>query len=356
MKYGLMNYSYGKNKYFVDVNFGDEIQSIAASYFLPKIDYFIDRENINYITPTSEKIKMIMNGWYMHDSEQWPPAKNILPLLISMHISPNRKNFIKNIFCKENISYLIENGPIGCRDIGTLNLFKKHNIPAYFSGCLTLTLPKNKHVNKQSYILCVDVKENVINCIKNYTHRPIISISPVFNLPIFDKQDKFLYAFKYLNAYQSAAAVITTRLHAAMPCLALETPVLLLDDSNGADTRFLGLNKLIRNISSKDYINNLDFFNLNNIAQNSTSYLNYRKKLIQKCEAFTGNKQTSVSPLEKIYTDEEQNVTELKVLSSASLNSKNYNILNRFSSGILFKQSIKRKIYKIKNKKHYYKT
>lgn len=31
-----MDYEYGKNKYFVDVNFGDEIQSIAASNFYLK--------------------------------------------------------------------------------------------------------------------------------------------------------------------------------------------------------------------------------------------------------------------------------------------------------------------------------
>ena len=40
MKYGLMNYNYGREKYFMDINFGDEIQSIAASNFLPKIDSY----------------------------------------------------------------------------------------------------------------------------------------------------------------------------------------------------------------------------------------------------------------------------------------------------------------------------
>ncbi len=46
MKFGLLKYDYGIYKYAIGSNLGDEIQSIAASYFLPKIDCFIDRESI----------------------------------------------------------------------------------------------------------------------------------------------------------------------------------------------------------------------------------------------------------------------------------------------------------------------
>lgn len=40
MKFGLMSYDY-------TTNLGNEIQSIAARRFLPKIDYFIEHEKLN---------------------------------------------------------------------------------------------------------------------------------------------------------------------------------------------------------------------------------------------------------------------------------------------------------------------
>ena len=114
MKFGLLDYNYGIRQYRIETNFGDEIQSIAASYFLPKIDYFIDRELIssNHFDK-NEKIKIIMNGWWMHDSNQWPPAQNIEPLLISIHFA-DKKEFLKNLFSKENIYYL-SGGELPCR-------------------------------------------------------------------------------------------------------------------------------------------------------------------------------------------------------------------------------------------------
>ena len=106
MKFGLLDYNYGIRQYRIETNFGDEIQSIAASYFLPKIDYFIDRELIssNHFDK-NEKIKIIMNGWWMHDSNQWPPAQNIEPLLIS-----RQKRIFKESFFKRKYLLFIGGG------------------------------------------------------------------------------------------------------------------------------------------------------------------------------------------------------------------------------------------------------
>lgn len=46
----------------------------------------------------------------------------------------------------------------------TLNLFKSHGIESYFSGCITLTLPKMKtKKTKKKYICVVDVPKSVEN-------------------------------------------------------------------------------------------------------------------------------------------------------------------------------------------------
>lgn len=89
MKYGLLSYEYGKNKNTMGGNLGDEIQSIAASCFLPRIDNFIDREALSDFA-SDEKVKVIMNGWYMHDTSKWIPSNSIEPLLVSMHFNSRK--------------------------------------------------------------------------------------------------------------------------------------------------------------------------------------------------------------------------------------------------------------------------
>ena len=78
--------SFGLIKY-TSFNIGDEIQSLAASRFLPNIDYYINRERTDkFKSDQEEKVKVIMNAWWMWQSKHFPPSEDIDPLLISMHI------------------------------------------------------------------------------------------------------------------------------------------------------------------------------------------------------------------------------------------------------------------------------
>jgi glycosyltransferase involved in cell wall biosynthesis len=64
-------------------NLGDEIQSIAARQFLPAADYYIDREALDAFSPApDQEVRLIMNGWFCHRPERWPPSPSIRPLLI----------------------------------------------------------------------------------------------------------------------------------------------------------------------------------------------------------------------------------------------------------------------------------
>ena len=50
-------------------NIGDEIQSLAAQRFLPRIDYYINRDNLDdYPQHNNETIKIILNSWFMSPS------------------------------------------------------------------------------------------------------------------------------------------------------------------------------------------------------------------------------------------------------------------------------------------------
>src|SRR4051794_26866989 len=95
-------------------NIGDYIQSVAAEQYTGRDVVFVEREHLHEYS--GEPIKLIMNGWYMHIPENWPPSKDIVPLLTSIHMTPN---IGERMLTEGGIEYLKKHGPVGCRDKGT---------------------------------------------------------------------------------------------------------------------------------------------------------------------------------------------------------------------------------------------
>ena len=270
-------------------NIGDEVQSIAARRFLPKVDYYIDRDNLSNFK-SDYPVKLIMNGWYNRNPKSWPPRadSNIEPLLISMHVSQKDKQVVKSFLSPDSVEFLKKNGPVGARDKTTEEFFIKHNIPSYFSGCVTLTLQRDPEIKKRDFILAVDVSKKVVETIKQRTNRPVIEIS-VYHFPYLSREERLFVAEYFLSLYQSAAAVITTRLHAMLPSLAFETPVLLIKDNQKYEAkRYEGLAELVRSATEKEFINSPDIFKFDKPTKNPTKYKKIRDSLIKKCSDFTG--------------------------------------------------------------------
>jgi len=246
MKFGIITHPNS-------LNYGDDIQSLAAYKLLNKVDYLLDRENLNS-PPSDNKIKLLCNGWFMEKPTNWPPANNIEPLFISFHITHNNKAN-KIMLDKDNISYFKKYEPIGCRDHYTVSLFNRIGIKAYYSGCITLTLEnETKPFEKSDEILFVDpfnknlpeafrkkmfnklvpdsIKNNIVHI--NHTHLP--SSEPMI--------DKLKYAENLILRYSKAHLVVTSRIHVALPCIALGTPVLFMDvgfNLKNSRNRFSGI-------------------------------------------------------------------------------------------------------------------
>ena len=203
-------------------NIGDDIQSVAASRFLPKVDRFVNRESMwRYDGP---KTKMIMNAFYMDTSKHFPPSVGIDPLLVSMHVTP----VWREGFMRRGKEYLLEHGPVGCRDHSTLKYMQDNGVPAYFSGCLTLTLLPNPAIERQDYILAVDVPKKTVAAMRTMTDRPIFELSHEF-WESYDMDVRHRFAKSFLYLYGSAHCVVTRRMHAALPSLSMGTPAVLLD-------------------------------------------------------------------------------------------------------------------------------
>lgn len=96
MKYKLLSVSTESQ-----VNIGDYIQALASAQFLPHLDGFIQREKLKDYN--EEECKVIMNGWYMHHPEQWPPSPKIRPLYVAVHFNTLAK---EELFAPMSIEYL----------------------------------------------------------------------------------------------------------------------------------------------------------------------------------------------------------------------------------------------------------
>lgn len=256
MKYALFKHT--QNNLGL-VNIGDHIQSCAAEQFLPNVNFYVERDALD--KPIEEAAKIIMNGWFTDAPENWPPNPNLIPLFISFHLQPSSALVILNK--KENIDYLKKHAPIGCRDYNTLQLLQDKGIDSYYSFCLTTTLDeKFKSKKRTNDIILVDLlysydksilrKLNFVQVIKklpfskikklkgyfipkaqvsHYLPKKIINNSIKLDHYVSASQtNEELYATakSYLSKYATAKLVITSRIHCALPCLALGTPVLFL--------------------------------------------------------------------------------------------------------------------------------
>lgn len=253
--------------------------------FLPKkcIPILIDRDSIEIYN--GDKINLIMNGWYQITKGNRFISSNISPIYSSIHI--NNPNKIDSFV----INNLKKYEPIGCRDIYTLNILQKFRIKSYFSSCLTTTLDIDYMINeseRSNEIIFIDYNfgynkqiDNYIKSLKAYNFHKVSYTSHYFNMKL-SQFERFKLAKSLLDKYARAKLIITTRLHGALPCLALNTPFIFVNREY--DVRYDGLYELINHVginsTGKFDINVL--LNKNKLVINPKKYLKYSNQLKKK--------------------------------------------------------------------------
>ncbi len=293
-RHALFSYRYSDN-------LGDEVQSLAAKQFLPSIDYYVERDDLDEVS-VEAGTRIIANGWYSHRFDTWPPkTRNLNPLFIAFHLTDK----IRPAFATpETIAYLKEYEPIGCRDHSTMEFLKSHGVQSYFSGCLTLTLPK-RNVPKTNKIMLVNMPEEFESYVPSdlrgdldvdntdYRYFQLLRQRIRNKLNMSSSTATFGYAEKLLDKFASARMVVTTRLHCAMPCLAMGVPVYFVVP-NPDDTRFHGLVENANFLSLDDLRANPGLINWHEPAVSPGSIVELRKNLTQTCETFikTGERPT----------------------------------------------------------------
>lgn len=270
--------AFGLLSYFESENLGDEIQSIAAARFLPQVDANVDRDHLHRSRGRSRPLDVILNGWFLIGHE-WPPPAAIRPLLVSFYAPPEHTH----LYDRRHLEWYRQHQPIGCRSTSTLGQFEAMGVEAYFSGCLTLTLPAA--VGERGDDVCIvdcdpDLLQRLVPArvlerarflthversdaralwrrVLKRGHRTLYPHAPelIWRLSAAYRHlrhvERVARAQTLLDRYARARLVITGRLHCFLPCLALGTPVVLLNSVTDPQ-RLDGLAQLGRVYTAND--------------------------------------------------------------------------------------------------------
>jgi O-methyltransferase len=277
---------------FTTDNLGDEIQSIAAAQFLPSIDLLIDRDALGRgAAGLASPHKIIMNGWYTHRPEDWPPSPYLQPLLTSFHLSREiARNNVGGLSAAqvllqgENLEFFRSHEPIGARDLSTRELLLDAGVEAFFSGCLTLTLGDGVASERGDYVCAVDLPRPLLRRLRAQLKSPlIVGTHGAVTSDAFG--ERVHAASRRLSRYAYAKSVVTTRLSCALPCLALGTPVLFVMSARDS-YRFSGLNGLLHACFPQQFLDGAMTFDPDEPPPNRDAYRVHREALIQSVGRF----------------------------------------------------------------------
>lgn len=172
-------------------------------------------------------------------------SDKIVPVFLGLSTALNSYN-------QTDINYLKKFEPIGCRDMYTMNAVRNCGISGYLNGCLTAAFPRVRNgYDGRSKIYCVDIPDSFCK----YIPKQLLANCEFVSHVVFsedcpngtEQRAKEVYE-NYIN---NAKMIITTRMHAALPCHAFGIPVVLA--KKGYSFRFTAVAKYLSVYTEKDY-------------------------------------------------------------------------------------------------------
>lgn len=256
MKFAKLKQEYicDLNDWNMQGNLGDAIQNIAVENLLRELDIepqiLINHDAL--AAYNGDETFLVMQGWYgiCHNTFSADWSEKIKPIFLGFHL--NESFNARDVFKGKNIQNKMQDfEPIGCRDRNTADFLKSLGLNAYFSGCMTLTYAARTTEPQNGKIFIVDVSDEVLDIIpdsiKQEADYSITHMYKFKNYPISEEEalDFENRARELLARYRNEAKlVITSRIHCAMPCIAMGIPIVFINN-NFDDVRFDVLRGLI---------------------------------------------------------------------------------------------------------------
>ncbi len=244
MKIGVLSYEH--QKLALDgrdwQNIGDYIQSYAMYQILEEMNltdridtvskFELDKYDGDYILLMMNSFNNLTNQVYLQQCV-YPVSEKIIPFYISYNLHSSLTERVIELFK--------ENEPIGCRDEFTLKNMRKHNIKSYLSGCVTALMPRCAKVPSDGKILFIDtpqslepyVPESIRDRIEYVSHLIPITRTTGDNILSEEESKKIWeYTKERLEYYKNEVSlIVTSRLHASVPCMAMGLPVIVAHDN-----------------------------------------------------------------------------------------------------------------------------
>ena len=234
-------------------NLGDDLLTLAASRLLPRVDMALDADRLD--EPLSDlepddRVVTLLCGKVLAQPIHWPPERHIAPVMVGAHFSREDVWGIPmTALDGAGLAYLRALAPMGCRDEVSMALMEEMHLPCRLTACLTLTLD-GEHAPgaERKGIICCDVPEDVLHALENaLPAEDVQAVTHQIDDPSRDFHQRMEAARAMLERYAGAKCVVTRRLHCAMACLAVGTPVLLLYHADYEDvTRFAPMSDMMR--------------------------------------------------------------------------------------------------------------
>lgn len=181
--------------YYGTENLGDAIQAVAMMELLDEmgVPYGFRERDSGF----GDGDVMLCNGYL---DGRWKPVAGMRHLFAGV--------YCQSLGIAEKVAKHAT-GPVGCRDPWTLELMKEVGVEAELIGCATLTLKRPEL--KRAGIATITAKS-----------------VPGQDIPkTWSWEGQLLMARERLLLLKSLREVYTDKLHIALPCLALDTPVLI---------------------------------------------------------------------------------------------------------------------------------
>jgi hypothetical protein len=187
-------------------NLGDHIQS-EAQRRLWGVSQFLSRDEPD-TWPSDARVPLC--GWF--GAHPQPFTTKATAIIVGFHC---QERSVKSLVDRKQwlVDMVKEQGyPAFCRDAATTTLLRSLGVEAEFGGCVTLTLQRStpRHSDGVSYYVDAPKKEGGVSL--SHTRRDLEGLTFI---------ERLEQASAQLIRYEFSARVVTGRLHAWLPCLAL---------------------------------------------------------------------------------------------------------------------------------------
>lgn len=242
-------------------NLGDDLRTLAALQLMPQKARWVDvraMEQPAADLAEEDRLVLLCTGPVFRHLHHWPPHPQVSPVMVGVHASERDTWGIPFTALDGAGKEALKNSaPVGCRDESTFRQMQQMGVPCEMTGCITLTLSRPEVPTAlQPYVCCVDVPQGVTDALRAYSAgAEVREMTHTLTEPSPDFDKRMAEAQNVLKTYAAATMVITRRLHCAMACLAVGTPVMLLYNSGYEDVnRFAPLHQLVRTQSVDDFL------------------------------------------------------------------------------------------------------